>query len=269
MIIPYETEYYEPTKNFIVKLGRLVIRKSRNVGRGLEIILMAFFYIPFAYRSRDEIRRQMYLAGIGSFAVVSIAVLFTGMILALQAGVQLREFGQEARVGTLVLQTLCRELGPIMTAMILASSVGAAITAQIGTMSVSEELAALDVMSIDPVRFLVMPRLIAMLFMCPALTVYACVIGTIGGGIVAESQLDVSYGMYFDNAFEYLKMRDVWVGVQKALVFSVIIVGVSCYQGMATRNGAAGVGKNTRKSVIISILMILVAGYIITRFIYN
>ncbi len=268
MIIPYETDFFPPTRNIIEALGRKIFLTLRGAGRALKMIFQAHLCIAVFFKSRDEIRRQMLLAGIQSFAITSIVGLFTGMILALQTGLLLRDYGQEAQIGNLVAQTLCREMGPFMTSLILAASVGSAITAQIGTMAVSEELAALEVMSINPVRFLVMPRLIALMLMCPILTIYTNVIGTVGGGIVASNQIDVPWGIYFDSALRYLKNKDIMVGIFKSYVFGVLIVTISCYKGMATTGGAAGVGNATRSSVITSFLMILLVGYFITRMFY-
>jgi phospholipid/cholesterol/gamma-HCH transport system permease protein len=172
------------------------------------------------------------------------------------------------RVGTLVAEAMCREVGPIMTGLILAASVGSSMAAQLGTMAVSEEIEALEVMSINPVRFLVMPRLVAMMFTCPALTVYSNVIGIIGGGMVADTQLNVSWGIYYDNVLFMLESKEIWMGILKAWVFGCLIVSISCYQGLIATRGAVGVGMATRGSVVISFLMILVSGYFLTRLFY-
>jgi len=167
-----------------------------------------------------------------------------------------------------VSQTMCREMGPFMTALILAASVGSAMAAELGTMAVSEEVAALHVMSINPVRFLVMPRLVAMLVMCPVLTVYTNVVGILGGMLVACTQLGVSPRAYYDNAMSYLHNKEIYVGMLKSVVFGVVVAAVSCYQGLSATNGAIGVGQATRRAVVLSFLLILVIGYFITRFFY-
>lgn len=268
MIIPYEPDYYPPSDSPLVCLGRLGLKGLRSLGRCLLLVGEAFLFLPLFYRSREEIVRQMYLSGIRSFGVTSIVAFFTGMILSLQSGVILRDYGQEMRVGTLVAQAICREMGPFMTALILSASVGSAIAAQLGTMAVSEEIAALEVMSINPIRFLVMPRLLAMMLMCPVLTVYTDLIGILGGGLVAVTQLDVSWSSYYENVLFMLTAKEIWIGILKAWVFSIIIVAVSCYQGMSARDGAVGVGIATRRSVVISFLAILIIGYFITRLFY-
>jgi len=268
MIIPYEPDYFPPAGNIISRIGRFVLLKFRNIGRAVEMTLEAFAFIPTLYKSREEISRQMFLAGAKSIGVTSIVALFTGMILALQAGIILRDYGQEMKVGYLVAQTMFREMGPFMTALILAASVGSAMAAQIGTMAVSEEIAALDVMSINPVRFLVMPRLVALLVMCPVLTAYTDFIGIFGGGFVAYTQLDVSWALYYENVRFLLYEKEIWVGMFKAIVFSILVVGISCYEGMATKDGAVGVGRATRRAVVLSFLVILIVGYMITRLFY-
>lgn len=235
------------------------------------MLLRAAAYLPQAFRkrSRYEVIDQMFIVGVKSIGVITIVGLFTGMILALQAGLALRDYGQEANVGTLVAVSMLREMGPFMTGLILAASVGSAICAQIGTMTVSEEVAALEIMSIDPHRFLVMPRLFALGLMAPAMTIYANMVGVLGGALVGAFQLGVSFQKYFDNAFIVADFKDFFVGLLKAYVFGLIIATVSCHYGFTTRNGAVGVGRNTRKTVVVSFLLILVLGYFITGLFYR
>ncbi|OGV48680.1 MAG: hypothetical protein A2X49_01425 [Lentisphaerae bacterium GWF2_52_8] len=253
----------------MVRIGRHCLKGLRAVGRALLMAVQAFCFIPLFYKGRAEISRQMYVAGLCSVGVTSAVALMTGMILCLQTGLFLRDYGQEMRVGTLVAQAMCREMGPLMTALILAASVGSAMAAQLGTMAVSEEVAALEVMSINPVRFLVMPRLLAMLFMCPVLTVYTNIIGILGGGLVASTQLDVAWAAYYDNVLFMLHAKEIWIGVIKALIFAVIIVTIACFQGFSAREGAVGVGNATRKTVVFSFLSILITGYFVTRLMYD
>ncbi len=220
-------------------------------------------------RCRHEVMNQLFVTGIKSLGVITVVAMFTGMILALQTGLELRRFGQEVNIGTAVAVVMMREMGPFMTALIIAASVGSAIAAQMGTMVVSEEIAALEVMSINPLRFLMMPRLVALAVMMPILTIYTNLIGIVGGAIVGFTQLGVSFTAYFDNATRYAENKDLYVGLFKAFLFGLIIVTVACYQGFATDEGAVGVGRATRKTVIISFLTILVVGYMVTRLFYE
>ena len=265
-----EPEFYPPPINWFGWLGRQVWLSCRNAGRALLMLWEACLDLRFIFseRSRPEVAYQLYVAGIKSIGVISVVAMFTGMILALQTGLELRKFGQEVNIGAAVMISLLREMGPLMTALILAASVGSAMAAELGTMVVSEEIAAMEVMSIRPVRFLVMPRLAGMMVMTPLMTFYACMLGVVGGAIVGVTQLGVALPAYMDNATRYAENKDLYVGLFKSFVFGIIITTVSCHQGFATTEGAVGVGRATRRSVIISFLSILVVGYIITRLFY-
>jgi len=240
----------------------------RNLGRTLGLTFQAFLFIPLFYKSRDEIARQLFLAGLRSIGVTSVVAMFTGMIIALQSGLVMKNYGADEMVGALVTQTMCRGMGPIMAGLIIAACVGASMAAQLGTMAVSEEIAALEIMSINPIRFLVMPRLLAMLLMLPVLTVYTTVIGVIGGGVVSTTQLGSTWVVYYNSSLDFLKARDIWVGMVMAVTFAFIIVAISCYKGMAATNGAVGVGSATRRAVVASFLAVLISGYIIIRVFY-
>ena len=240
------------------------------MGRALVMLWHTFLEFPHAFtvKHRHEVLYQQFITGIKSLGVISIVALFTGMILALQTGLELRRFGQEVQIGTAVTVSMLREMGPFMTALIIAASVGSSIAAQLGTMAVSEEIAAMEIMSVNPLRYLVMPRLIALMTMMPLLTIYTCVLGISGGAIVGTTQLDIAMAAYFDNATQFASNKDLYVGLIKAVLFGMIITTVACHQGFSTTNGAVGVGQATRKTVIISFLMILVVGYIVTRLFY-
>ncbi|MEE9368335.1 MAG: ABC transporter permease [Pontiella sp.] len=234
------------------------------------MLLEATWFIQFAFgkRSRHETVTQLFITGIKSLAVITVVALFTGMILALQTGLELRRYGQEVYIGSAVAVSMIREMGPFMTGLIIAASVGSAIAAQLGTMTVSEEIAALEVMSINPNRFLVMPRLVALVVMMPILSAYTNILGILGGAVVGTTQLGVSVQAYMDNATQFATNKDLYVGLFKSFIFGIIITTVACHQGFMTTEGAVGVGKATRSSVIISFLIILVVGYMITRMFY-
>jgi phospholipid/cholesterol/gamma-HCH transport system permease protein len=252
------------------RLGRMILMACHDMGQALIMLGSATLYIRTIWRprARRELTMQLYVTGIKSLGVITVVALFTGMILALQTGLELRRYGQEEFIGSAVAVSMIREMGPFMTGLIIAASVGSAIAAQLGTMTVSEEIAALEVMSIDPNRFLVMPRLLALALMMPILTVYTNLLGIFGGGIVGATQLGVAFQAYIDNATRYAENKDLYVGLLKAVVFGVIITAVSCHQGLTTTEGAVGVGRATRRTVIVSFLLILVVGYMITRLFY-
>lgn len=232
--------------------------------------LQAFAYVPTVFQPRrmHEVQYHLFVTGVKSLGVITVVAMFTGMILALQTGLELRRFSQEVNIGTAVTVVMLREMGPFMTGLIIAASVGSAIAAAIGTMVVSDEVAALEIMSISPTQFLVMPRLLALMIMMPILTVYSNVLGIVGGAVVGATQLGVSFTAYFDNAQMFAANKDLYVGLFKAVLFGIIIATVACHQGFVTTGGAVGVGQATRRTVIISFLVILVVGYIITRMFY-
>jgi phospholipid/cholesterol/gamma-HCH transport system permease protein len=269
-MITREPIYLPPATNYWGQVGRRILVLSRDVGRAVLLLGAALWNIRLMYtrKAMREIFGQMFVYGIKSIGVITVVALFTGMILALQTGIELRRFNQEVNIGTAVMVSMLREMGPFMTGLILAACVGSAMAAQVGTMTVSEEVAALELMSIDPVRFLVTPRLIAMAIMTPLLSFYTCVLGLVGGGLVGASQLGVAWSSYMENATRFAEPKDLYVGLLKAFLFGIIITIVSCQEGFAAEQGAVGVGQATRRSVIISFLMILVVGYFITRTFY-
>jgi phospholipid/cholesterol/gamma-HCH transport system permease protein len=210
---------------------------------------------------RHMIGRQMFVAGIESLPVTLVVGIFIGFLLSLSAGVELAKYGQQAIVGQLVAVSVCREFGPFMTGLILAANVGSSMAAELGTMKVSEEIDALEVMSIDPARYLVLPRLVAMAIMTPLLTIFTDAIAILGGGIIASTQLNVSWPKYYQNVLEGLTLRNIYTGLTKAFIFGLIIALVSCGEGLKTEGGAVGVGRATRTSVILCYLLILIFGY--------
>jgi phospholipid/cholesterol/gamma-HCH transport system permease protein len=265
-----EPEIFRPPRNDVARLGREFLLVCRSVGRAGLLLWDAILSMRhvLSARVRREVVTQMMVYGIKSLGVITIVAVFIGMILALQTGIELRKFNQEVYIGTAVMATMLREMGPFMTGLILAACVASAIAAHLGTMVVSEEIDALDVMSIDPVRFLVMPRIVAMGIMTPLLSFYTCVMGVIGGGVVGMTQLGVSWDTYIEYATRYAELRDLYVGMVKAFVFGILLTTVACHEGLSTTQGAVGVGLATRKTVIECFLLILVIGYFITRLFY-
>ncbi|MBX7056459.1 MAG: ABC transporter permease [Leptospirales bacterium] len=245
----------------------------RGAGDALILLGRAALAAPHLWFKRHETLRQMYVAGVKSLFVVSIVAAFSGMIISLQAGLALRDFGQQDLIGQGIVITLTREFSPFMTALILAAAVGSSIAAEIGTMTVSEEIDALEVMSIDPVRYLILPRIYGFTIMVPVLSAYATLVGVLGGGLVANTQLNVEYVTYFNIVTDVLKsktgLKDIWVGELKALIFGITVSTISCYHGLAARGGAIGVGIAVRKSVVQSFLFVLVLGYFVTTLFYR
>ena len=246
---------------------------ARATGKGLILLYSTLLELPWLWFRRFDLLQQMYLAGVSSFFVVSIVAAFSGMIISLQTGIALKNFGQQDLIGQIIIVTLTREFSPFMTALILAAAVGSAMSAELGTMSVSEEIDALEVMSIDPVRYLVLPRIVGFTVMVPVLAAYSTLVGALGGGLIAKTQLGVDFSKYIISINEALRtssgLKDIWVGQFKALVFGFTISTIACYQGLNARGGAIGVGIAVRKSVVQSFLFVLILGYYITSIFYG
>lgn len=244
-----------------------------GAGKTLLLLFEAAINLPFIVFKIGETLRQMYVAGFKSLFVVSVVATFTGMILCLQTGLALKDFGQQDLIGQIIVITLTREMAPFMTALILSASVGSAMAAEIGTMSVSEEIDALDVMSISPVRYLVLPRITGFTIMTPVLSNYASLLGVLGGGLVASTQLGVTSSTYFNLVLEVLMsgdgLKDIWVGNLKAVIFGLTISAISCRQGLAATGGAIGVGIAVRQAVVLSYLFVIIFGYFTTAVFYR
>ncbi|MEM8710492.1 MAG: ABC transporter permease [Planctomycetota bacterium] len=248
-----------------------------NVGSRIDLAwssLVRLHHLPKRLRWFLE---QLFQSGIQNLHVVLLVGLFMGMIVALQTGIELARFGQEGQIGTIVAASMTREMGPFITAIVLAATTGSALAAELGTMSVSDELAALDVMSVDKVSFLVLPRIAALMVIAPVLTVLCDTIGIFGGGFVATSQLGVGWAQYTTTALEALQEQgglipvpmDVYSGLLKAFVFGGIIATISCASGLEARGGALGVGRATSRAVRDSISAVIVANYFLSFFLYR
>lgn len=271
MTITREPLYENAPSGPFDALRRHVVGGFSAVGRCGRIAVESLACLPVVLARRDSraaFIRQLYTAGIRTLPVITVVGLFTGMILGLQVGLALRRFNQEMYLGATVMLTLIREMGPFVTGICLSACVGSAMAAELGTMTVNDEVAALEIMSISPVRYLAAPRMGALLVMSPILAFYACVLGVIGGGLVGQTQLNVEFQQYMTSAMTMATVKDLFVGLLKAGVFGIVIGAVSCHQGFATRLGAVGVGRATQHSVIISFLLILMLGYMVTRAFY-
>ncbi|NLL82902.1 MAG: ABC transporter permease [Lentisphaerae bacterium] len=259
------------TTNPLLSLWYTVAVGAQDVGRATLLIVQSLAGVRrlFSKRGRPAFVEQLYTVGIASLPLITIVALFIGMILALQTGLELRRFNQEIFIGSAVMVSMLREMGPLMSALILTACVGSAMAAQIGTMTVNDEIAALEMLAIDPVRFLMTPRIWALVIMTPLLSFYTCVVGVIGGGVVGYTQLNIQWVQYFDIAIDFARERDLYVGLLKAVIYGIVIAGVACYEGFTAAQGAVGVGRATRSSVVKSFLLILILGYFVTRGFYN
>jgi phospholipid/cholesterol/gamma-HCH transport system permease protein len=217
---------------------------------------------PFYLRDTIE---QLDLLGIGSLTVVLLTGLFTGMVLALQSGITLDQFGARSMVGRLVSATMIKELGPVLTALIVTGRIGSGIAAELGSMAVTEQLAALRSLGTDPVRKLVIPRVIAGILMLPVLTVVANAIGISGAWIISSTQLHVATGVFWNQVVAGLLVQDIWMGLIKPFFLGFVLVTIACYVGLGTRGGTQGVGRATTHAVVAGSVGVLAADFLLTK----
>lgn len=219
-------------------------------------------------RKWDGVLEQMEKIGVSSLPLVFLTSLFTGMVLALQTAYQLQKISAGLYIGSLVALSMTRELGPVLTALVIAGRVGAAITAELGTMRVTEQIDALQTLSTDPVRYLAVPRMLALIVMLPLLTLYADLVGILGGYLVGVYKLGMGSTLYMNMTWDALRFKDVFTGLFKAGVFAAIISTIACYEGFETAGGAEGVGRSTTLSVVISFILIIAADCFFTALFY-
>jgi len=212
--------------------------------------------------------RQMEQIGVRSLGVAGVTALFTGMVLALQTALSLPALGIKYYIGAVVSKSLVRELGPVLTALIVGGRIGSGMTAEIGTMKVTEQIDALRSMAADPVKKLVVPKLVASLIMLPALTILGDALGILGGLLVATTSLELPAGLYLNGVFESLNLGDVGSGICKSFFFAYFITIVGCYNGLTTQGGADGVGRATTNTVVLAAILVLVSDFFLTKIFY-
>jgi len=214
---------------------------------------------------RHDIVEQLDAIGVQSLTVVLLTGFFTGAVLALQSGLTLDQFGARPVVGRLVSASMIKELGPVLTGLMLTGRVGSGIAAELGSMVVTDQINALRALGTDPVRKLVVPRLIAGIFMAPVLTIVSDFVGIVGGWIVARFQLQVASGLYWSSILKALYMEDVAMGIIKPFVLGFVIVSVACHVGLRTKGGTQGVGKSTTVSVVAGSVGVIAVDYFVTQ----
>jgi phospholipid/cholesterol/gamma-HCH transport system permease protein len=250
------------------KLGRQTLDLLKKVGGAFTLFSQALrwtFTPPIYFRN---IISQMEAIGVQSIPVVLITSLSTGLVLALQSHTGFKRFHAENLVGTVVALSLTRELGPVLTGLIVAGRAGAAMAAELGTMRVTEQIDALSTLAVNPVKYLIIPRLIAGLIMLPILTIFADLIGIIGGYFISVEYLSANPVIYIRRTTEFLEGNDIYGGLLKACVFGILISIVCSYKGFTTEGGAVGVGKATTGAVVISMILILITDYFLTTLLF-
>ena len=224
--------------------------------------ILNFFRKPFYLK---EIFEQMDIVGVGSLSIASLTAFFTGAVLALQTSNTLSSFGAVGYTGQLVSVSLVRELGPVLTAVVVAGRVGSGIASELGSMLISEQINAMRTLGTDPLKKLVTPRVVACTTMVPVLTVTADLVGIMGGFVVAYFFLGISPSLYLTSAYDRLTYTDFVYGLAKPPVFGFLIAVVGCYSGLSTYGGTEGVGRSTTRSVVTSMVLIFISNFFITR----
>ncbi len=258
---------------YIENIGRFLRETFEKLNGELQLFSQSLYWIfigPFVKKpfSWTTTAQQMVFSGVCSLSIVFFVALFTGIVLAMQSAYQLVQFGVKSLVASLVAVSMARELGPVFTALVVAGRVGSAITAEISSMKVNEQIEALDTMAINPVRFLVVPRLVALAVMLPCLTIIADIVGMLGGFLIGFFSLKINPGLYLDMTVKFLQLKDVYTGLFKSLVFAIIISIVGCYEGLKASGGAEGVGRSTTLSVVNSFILVILADCILTGIFY-
>ena len=250
---------------FVDRFGRKGSAIVDYVGGLAELIgeaILDCFSRPFY---GTEVMRQMDELGVKSVAITGITALFTGMVLALQTAYSLEAFGGKMFVGRVVSLSLVRELGPVLTALMVGGRVGSGITAEIGSMTVTEQVDALRAMAISPSRRLVVPRVVAVVVMMPVLTAIADALGILGGLAIAVLELRMTFQDYFTSILQQLSIADISSGLAKTLFFGFEIAAIGCYNGLQVEGGAAAVGRATTRTVVLASISILISDFFLTK----
>lgn len=238
-----------------------------TTGGILKLFFQSVYWCREALWNIDKIYYQITEIGNNTLPVATLIALSSGAVLSLQSGPTLASFGIEENLGGIVGLSMVKEIGPVMASILIAGRVGSAMAAELGSMSVYDEIDALKTMNINPVRFLVMPRFLATIFSLPILVIFMDVIGWFGGGFVASinPEIGLSLEVYFRNLADFVTARAVFNGLIKAFIFGIIISIVCCYVGLRTRGGPREIGKSVTKAVVLSFILVLVSDYFITR----
>ncbi|MBN2209104.1 MAG: ABC transporter permease [Candidatus Coatesbacteria bacterium] len=246
-------------------IGASIVDSIRYAGAGVVLVwrgVASIFRRPFEL---GPIIEQMEAVGVKSLTIVSLTSLFTGMVLCLQIGHAFARFGAKTYVPKVIAVALTRELGPILVALVVSGRVAAGIAAELGSMTVSDQVDAMRVMGASPVKRLVMPRIVALAIMLPLLALIGDFLGILGGLIIAVTELKLKYSFYVSSTFDILSVADVLSGLGKCFFFGLIITGVGCYQGLSTAGGTRGVGISTTKAVVLSSVLILISDLLLTK----
>lgn len=255
-------------------IGRAVRGCLEHMSSVWSLFLLTLYWSFVApVRGRSKLRRQLFPllsnVGVRSFPIVCLIALLIGAILVIQTGDILKQYGQVQKLPLLVALSMTREFGPVMTAIIMTARVGASFTAVLASMRINDEVMALETMAIHPVGYLVAPRFLSMLVMMPCLTVMSFLVGMTGGGLAAWLLYDIPMDTWVQGTINGLDMVDLWAGLMKSGVFSILITMICCYYGLITEGGPMGLGRNTMVAVVTSLVVIILADTLLGAFALN
>ena len=250
------------------KIGNFVIYTVNELGSIVIYMWDLILSIAAYFVNLENLIDQMIFIGVDSFYVVGLTGLFTGMVLSLQSYYAAKIVGVTYMIGPTVALSMLRELGPVLTALMITARCGSSMASEIGTMKVTEQIDALEVMAVDPYYFLSVPRVLAAMLMLPVMAVLCSLIGIIGGYIVYVYFLGLNHVTYIEKIYQYVKLSDIYNGLLKAVFFGAILSIISTYKGFQTSGGAKGVGKFTTQAVVLSSVYILFADYILTSILF-
>jgi phospholipid/cholesterol/gamma-HCH transport system permease protein len=238
-----------------------------NVGEMLVLLWRTIQALPQVFRQRQKVFDQLFEIGNASLLMACILSIFIGGVIALQTGPVLAERGLSSAIGGLIGLSICKELAPVMMSVLIAGRIGSAMAAEIGSMRVYQEIDALRTMNINPIHYLVLPRIAAIAIALPILVLFSVLVGWFGGGLVAvlNEKISITFQGFFSNLRDVVALADVFNGLCKAFVFALVIGTVSCHQGMVTIGGPRGIGRSVTKAVVNSIVLILILDYFLTR----
>src|SRR5262245_400081 len=239
----------------------------QNIGEMVVLFWRTLQAFPLTWRQRQKVFDQFFEIGNASLLMVCVLSFFIGGVIALQTGPVLVEFSATSAVGGLVGVAVAKERAPVMMSILIAGRIGSAMAAEIGSMRVYQEIDALRTMNINPIHYLVLPRLVAIAAALPLLVIFAIMVGWLGGAMVsaANARIDIPFEAFFANLREVVELKDVANGIFKSFCFAIVIGVVSCHQGLVTRGGPRGIGRSVTKAVVNSIVLIVILDYILTR----
>jgi len=252
----------------IDRIGRAVLDNIEEMGKIFILFLSVLMWMVRPPLKLRLIFKQMEFVGVKSIFVVVLTGTFTGMVMALQGYYGFRMFNAESLVGSTVALGMTRELGPVLTALMVTARAGSAMAAELGTMRVTEQIDALSVMAVNPVKHLIVPRVIAGVIMLPALTIVSDFMGILGGYFVGVPILNINEGAFVKNITKMVDLNDIYNGLIKAAFFGLILSLVGCYKGFNTTGGAEGVGKATTEAVVLASISILISDYFLTAIMF-